>query len=1010
MLDEELRTNQERLERSKENAKTAAQASPDGSKTSAKAEVEEPPDLVEARKASWDARRLALTNYVAMLSAENQGYAAAKELLEQRIKLADARIHWADQVLKLTTEQVGQRRQETAQGQARTAMEEAQRESHPLLKESAQKTAEMAHRRLEIIALAQQVTADLEQRSGELKSLQEVMQRTKKMVETVGLTSAVGMLLRNERARLPSADSYHQDLRDRQERIRQTQYEQLVIEDQRRDLERDWRNRLAAQQAAVLRAAGMAEDDTDAGTLKQRTADVLIAHRDTVELLAKDLALYFKQLVDLDVEEQKLIDESREFAGYIDERILWVRSAEQLDLKDVAAAGLAAQWLLGPTAWREVGEALLPHNVKHAAPVVLLALGIFLPWVAIQRRLRLRLIELGKIAAPRTAQQFRPTAEAMLHTLLLAGLMPAILWFFAWQLDRSPSGTQVTAAVAGGLRTVAQLLFPLACLRQMCRPKGLADAHLNWAPGIVTQLAGRLGRLVWLGMPLAYVAAAMHAQDNESWDAALGRSAFVLLLAVFVKFLHGLLRPGGAVVRELAGGKTDALVFRLRHVMFALGVLGPVGNAALAAMGYYYSAWQLAGCCVFTLYLGVGLIIVAGLVRRWVTLSHRRMAMEQRRKALREQMIAASDAGAAATAAGIVTELPPELDLAAVSDQTRRLLNVTLLALAVCGAWFIWGGVLPALNALDQVTLWMTTDDAQPRAVTLGNLLLCVLALVVTGAAARNVPGLLQITVLQRLPIDSAMRYALDNVSRYLIVVAGVAISLSVIGIGWAKVQWLIAAVSVGLGFGLQEIFANFVSGLIVLFEQPIRVGDIVTIGDTTGVVSKIRIRATTITNWDRQELIVPNKDLITGKLLNWTLSDSVNRVVIKVGIAYGSDTHLASRLLVDIARRQRGVLREPPPSVTFEAFGDSTLNFTLKVYLDNLDNRGDAVHELHMAINDELAKAGIELAFPQRDIHIRSVVMPQGMQASDVQPSAAGPQGIFGAMTGTAQPAKKAG
>jgi potassium efflux system protein len=1011
-VDEELRIGQERLERSKTSAKTASQASAssDAGASPKPAAQDEPQDLVDARKASWDAWRLALTNSVAMLASEKQSYATTKEVLEQRLKLADAQIRRAEQVLKLTTEQVTQRRREAAEGQARSASADLERESHPLLKELAQENADLAHRRLEVIALAQQAAGDLEQRSTELRSLQEMKERTEKMVETVGLTSAVGMLLRNQRARLPSADFYRQSLRDRQERIRQTQYEQLLIEDERRDLERHWDGRLAAKQAAVVQTAGVADDDA-AAVLRQHTAELLTAHRALVEPLAKDIARYFKHLVELDVEEQKLIDQSQQFAGYIDERILWVRSAERIELKDAAAASSAGQWLLGPAAWREVGRSLVAHLVEEPAAVVFLAVGVFLPWLAIQRRLRNRVAELGKIAAPRTAQQFRPTAEAVLHTLLLAAFVPALLWFFAWQLDSSPLGTQLTAAVAGGLRTVAQLLFPLACLRQMCRPQGLAEAHLNWAPGIVTLLAVRLGRLVWIGMPLVYVAAAMHSQDNEGWHAALGRSAFILLLIVFAKFLHGLLRPGGAIVRELAGGKADSLVFRSRHVTFALGVVGPLGNAGLAAMGYYYSAWQLAACCVATLYLGVGLIIVSGLVRRWVTLSHRRLAMEQRRKALREQMIAASDAGAAASAAGIVTELPPELDLAVVSDQTRRLLNVAILALAACGAWFIWGEVLPALNVLDHVTLWMTTDDTQSRAVTLSDLLLCVLTLAITGAAARNVPGLLQITVLQRLPIDSAMRYALDNVSRYLIVVAGVAIGLSTIGVGWARVQWLIAAVSVGLGFGLQEIFANFVSGLIVLFEQPIRVGDIVTIGDTTGVVSKIRIRATTITNWDRQELIVPNKDLITGKLLNWTLSDSVNRVVVNVGIAYGSDTHRASSLMLDIARRHPGVLREPPPRVTFEAFGDSTLNFALRAYLDHLDNRLDVVHDLHMAINDEFAKAGIEIAFPQRDIHIRSVVLPQQVaQTSDAQPPATGPQGVFGAMTSAVPPVKKAG
>lgn len=135
------------------------------------------------------------------------------------------------------------------------------------------------------------------------------------------------------------------------------------------------------------------------------------------------------------------------------------------------------------------------------------------------------------------------------------------------------------------------------------------------------------------------------------------------------------------------------------------------------------------------------------------------------------------------------------------------------------------------------------------------------------------------------------------------------------------------AALTVGLGFGLQEIFANFVSGLILLFERPIRVGDIVTVDGTTGVVSRIQTRATTVTNWDRQDLIVPNKEFITGRLLNWTRSDHVNRIVINVGIAYGSDTELARRLIEEVLREHSEVLGDPPSIVTFEGFGESTLN-----------------------------------------------------------------------------------
>jgi potassium efflux system protein len=184
----------------------------------------------------------------------------------------------------------------------------------------------------------------------------------------------------------------------------------------------------------------------------------------------------------------------------------------------------------------------------------------------------------------------------------------------------------------------------------------------------------------------------------------------------------------------------------------------------------------------------------------------------------------------------------------------------------------------------------------------------------------------------------------------------------------------LVAALGVGLGFGLQEIFANFISGLILLFEQPIRVGDIITVGDTSGTVSKIRVRATTITNFEKQELIIPNKDLITGRLLNWTLSDSTTRMMVKIGLAYGSDTDLACRLIHKICTEHPNVLSDPPPTSHVEGFQDSTLLVNVRFFVDSLDKRLPTTHDIHSAIHREFNKAGIIFGFPQRDINVKSL------------------------------------
>lgn len=252
--------------------------------------------------------------------------------------------------------------------------------------------------------------------------------------------------------------------------------------------------------------------------------------------------------------------------------------------------------------------------------------------------------------------------------------------------------------------------------------------------------------------------------------------------------------------------------------------------------------------------------------------------------------------------------------------------------------------------------------------------LIATLVALLTVVCARNLPGVLEFAVLRRLPMDAGNRNAVSTLIGYVVVVIGFAMTFQVLDLDWSQFGWILAALSVGLGFGLQEVVANFVSGIILLFERPIRVGDIVTVGEVSGVVSRIQIRATTITDWDRKEFVVPNKEFITGTLKNWTLTDTINRIVITVGVAYGSDTEKASQLLLDIANEHPEVTEDPKAFVTFEGFGDSALTIILRCYLASLDHRIRTIHELHTEIHRRFNEEGLEIAFPQMDLHLRSV------------------------------------
>lgn len=203
-------------------------------------------------------------------------------------------------------------------------------------------------------------------------------------------------------------------------------------------------------------------------------------------------------------------------------------------------------------------------------------------------------------------------------------------------------------------------------------------------------------------------------------------------------------------------------------------------------------------------------------------------------------------------------------------------------------------------------------------------------------------------------------------------------VALGLAGVGLANLALIAGALSVGIGFGLQNIVNNFVSGLILLFERPIRPGDYVTVGSgTEGFVRRIRIRSTEIETLDRTNVIVPNSELISGQVTNWMLNDRFGRVILQVGVAYGSDVRLVERLLLKIAGDHPDVIAEndlPPPTVFFRGFGDSSLDFELRAMIRDISQRFRVSSELNFAIDAAFREHGVQIPFPQRDLHLRTV------------------------------------
>lgn len=318
----------------------------------------------------------------------------------------------------------------------------------------------------------------------------------------------------------------------------------------------------------------------------------------------------------------------------------------------------------------------------------------------------------------------------------------------------------------------------------------------------------------------------------------------------------------------------------------------------------------------------------------------------------------------------------PTIALEQVNQQTLRITMLLMFALFGLMFWAIWSDLITVFSYLDSITLWhyngTEAGAAVVKNVTMGSLLFAIIASMVAWALIRNLPGLLEVLVLSRLNMRQGASYAITTILNYIIIAVGAMTVFGSLGVSWDKLQWLAAALSVGLGFGLQEIFGNFVSGLIILFERPVRIGDTVTIGTFSGTVSKIRIRATTITDFDRKEVIIPNKAFVTERLINWSLTDTTTRLVIRLGVAYGSDLEKVRRVLLQAAEHPR-VMHEPMPEVFFTAFGASTLDHELRLYVRELRDRSRTVDELNRTIDQLCRENDINIAFNQLEVHLHN-------------------------------------
>jgi potassium efflux system protein len=258
--------------------------------------------------------------------------------------------------------------------------------------------------------------------------------------------------------------------------------------------------------------------------------------------------------------------------------------------------------------------------------------------------------------------------------------------------------------------------------------------------------------------------------------------------------------------------------------------------------------------------------------------------------------------------------------------------------------------------------------------ITLGLVIISAGILYGSFLASSIIQKLLTDQVLARRRVEIGVQVAIARLVHYVLIFIGFVMALLALGFDFTKLTIVLSALGVGIGFGLQSVVNNFVSGLILLFERPVRVGDYIEFDGKWAEIKKIGLRATTVQTFDQADVIIPNADLVTNQVINWTLSNRRVRLIIPVGVAYGSDVSLVMETLVESARENSKIAKAPAPQVLFLKFGESALEFELRVWVLDADNWLVVSSEIHQEIDRRFREAKIEIAFPQQDLHLRSV------------------------------------
>lgn len=778
----------------------------------------------------------------------------------------------------------------------------------------------------------------------QLETVQQTDQALEEQISVLQGSLLLAKILYQQQQALPSV-SFDRTLAEQIADMRLYQFEL-----------RQFREKIREPERYVDKLLGVTSDPSENAELRGKLLDTIKTRNQLLDKLSKELNALLSEAINLQLNQKQLKNLSDSLRATLAEQMFWIPSNKPLDaswlqhfpenaLKQLEHLPLQAAWQGVWQAW-----VAMPWLFIGLAAVVVVLL-------ALRPKLNAYVQKSNQDIGHFRLDGQLHTPKALLITMLYALPVSLLLAGAGWGLGYQAEG--VNRYLGEALLVMAQVWLVFSTLARILKPHGIAEVHFRWLPSENTFARKQVrGLLVVMLMMLPVVIVAQYQPAILSED-VLGLSTMLVGLVLLSVVMTRL------ILHSYRGSAPNAF----KRFLGLVVAMAPLGLVIATSLGYYYTSLKLTGRLFGTLSLFVVWLVLEATVVRGLAVAARRLAWQRSVNSKVNQPHESSEVPE------VVAE--PQLDISQINEQSLRLARLILWGGFFISLYWLWADLLSVFTYLDNISLYQNTsgsgDAAVTEVVSLRDGINALLFAAVTFILARNLPGLLEVMLLSRMKLAQGSSYATTTLLSYCIVATGTVATLASLGVSWDKLQWLVAALSLGLGFGLQEIFANFVSGIIILFERPVRIGDLVTIRNISGTVSRIRIRATTITDFDRKELIIPNKVFVTDQLMNWSLSDTVTRLVVKIGLAYETDLVLARKLMQQVLQENQRVLRDPEPGIYFTGISASTFDYELRYYVRDLGDRSSSMDEILTRLVLAFRDNNIDMAFNQLDVFIKN-------------------------------------